>query len=238
MSINEQMKTSVENYLSSDKLTEVINENAESMINDIVKSAFGWNGVIKEQCEEAIKEAININTKDLGLLGHNKFLTEIIAKKLKVGIRQEVEDKINKEMDAILKPIEKVVPIKTLINKLVDAADKDDLRGDYGYDFDPEDSESLIDYFGIDEIVTFIVEPSSNSWVDIYMDKEPNKEQHECEFNLTVHKTFTNFKIRNRDLHAIDKIMNYQFDIEDLIYQMFLGESSISYEEALNWDGN
>ncbi|WP_108062657.1 hypothetical protein [Poseidonibacter lekithochrous] len=225
--LNSQLVEATENYLKSDKLKEVIEAQAEKMVNEVVSEAFRWSGNVRKQVEEFAKNELSINTKELGIQGQNKFITEVVGKKLKQYIREDTEKLITKQLDDILKPIEKVVSIDTLKKKLFEAADTND--------FGCGDMDYVLENVDEDEIYTFIVEEPGgmHEWVTLYFDKEPNKETYECEFELTVHKTNTSFKIKQREIKATDKVMNpYIWDIEDFVYCMFLNDSTINYEEA------
>ena len=228
--LNQQLVSATESYLKSDKLREVIEAQAEKMINDVVSESFRWSGNIRKQVEEVIKNELSINTKKLGIEGQNKFITEVVSKKLKQYVREDTEKLISEQLDNILKPIEKVVSMDTLVGKLLDAADTSEAM----CGCDP-DIDYIKENFDLSDFFTLIAEePSGNyDWVTLYFDKEPNKSSYECEFELTVHKQRTTFKVREREIKATDKIMNpFIWDIEDFIYCMFLNGSTIDYEDA------
>lgn len=229
--LNQQLISATENYLNSDKLKEVIEKQAEEMVNDVVKDAFRWSGNLRKQIEDVVKNELSINIKELGISGHNKFITEIVQSKLHQFLRSDVEAEITKSLEKMLKPIEKVVSIKQLKEELFEASEKECVE--YG---DKDDMDYVLENYDEDDLYTFIVEhPGSDryEWVTLYLDKEPNRELFECEFCLTVHKNYTTFKQRDREIRAKDKLMNpYKWDIENLIYQMFLAGSTINYEEA------
>jgi len=202
------------------------------MITKILDDTFGYFGGIKKQMEELIKEQISINTKELDFSGHNKFITEIVGKHLKKCLRQDTEKQITEQLNKIISPVEKVISMETLQDELLKQADLSDfMNGCHDTDLD-----YLKEYYSVDEMVTFIVEPVENhKWVNIYLDKEPNKSEYSCEFSLTVHETFTTFRKRDREIKATDKVLDYQFDFEDYIYQLFLNGSTIDYKEAMEW---
>ena len=228
--LNTQLIGATEEYLKSDKLQEVIATQAEKMINDVVADAFRWNGNVRKQIEEVIKNDLSINTKELGITGQNKFITEVVAKKLKQYVREDTEKLITEQLDNILKPIEKVVSIQKLKEKLFEAADTSEYScgGDADMDY-------VLEHTDEDDIFTFIAEEPSGDydWVTLYFDKEPNIPDYDCEFQLTVHKNMTSFKVKDREIKATDKIMNpHIWDIEDFIYCKFLNGSVIDYQDA------
>ena len=227
--LNQQLIAATENYLKSDKLKEVIEKQAEEMVNDVVKDAFRWSGNVRNQIENIVKNELAINIKELNISGHNKFITEVIQKKLHQFLRSDVEAEITKTLEKMLKPIEKVVSIKDLKEELFNASDKDCVSEN------TDDMDYILEHYDEDDLYTFIVEhPGSNyKWVEIYLDKNPGKSTYECEFRLCVHENYTTFKQNDREIKAKDKLMDpYKFDIESFIYQMFLAGSTINYEEA------
>lgn len=227
--LNTQIVQATEEYLQSDKLKEYINSQAEKMVNEAVKEAFSWSGNVRKQIDDVVKNQLSINIKELGIHGHNKFITEVVQDKLHQFLRSDVEAEITKTLNDMLEPIEKIVSIQKLKEKLFEASEKECV---------PEccdDMDYILENYDEDDLYTFIVNiPSGNyNWVDIYLDAEPNKSDYECEFKICVHETFTTFKQNDREMKAKDKLMNpYKFDIEKFIYQMFLAGSTINYEEA------
>jgi len=227
--INSLLIKATEEYLNSDKLKEYVEAQAEKMVNNAVSEAFSWSGNIKKQIDDVVKNQLLINIDELGIHGHNKFITEVVQEKLHQFLRNDVEVEITKSLESMLKPIEKVVSIQTLKKELFKASDKDCVSEN------TDDMDYIFENYDEDDLYTFIVvHPGGHyNWVNIYLDKEPNKNEYECEFKLCVHETYTTFKQNDREIKARDKLMNpYKFDIENLIYQMFLAGSTINYEEA------
>jgi len=233
MDLNKEINNAMENYIKSDKFIEDINKKAEDMISKIMDDTFGFFGGVKKQMEELIKEQISINTRELDFSGHNKFITEVVEKHLKKCLRSDTEKQIVEQLSKIVQPVEKVISMEKIKDELLKAADLSDfMNGCYDVDLD-----YVQEHYSLDELVTLIVETHENDrWVNIYLDKEPNKSTYQCEFNLTVHETFTTFRIKERDIKARDKVMNYQFDFEDFIYQLFLNGSTIDFNEAKEWN--
>lgn len=123
MNINDEIEKATQAYLESDKLKEHIQAKAEKMINELVDDSFGYFGGIKKTVEEAMKNEIHINIKELGLSGFNTFITDVIKEKLNKSMRAEAEKRIGEEMEKILTPIDKVVSIQTLKEELLAAAE-------------------------------------------------------------------------------------------------------------------
>jgi len=233
MDLSKEINQAMESYIKSDKFKEDINKKAEAMISKIMDDTFGYFGGIKKQMEELIKEQISVNIEELNFSGHNKFITEVVEKHLTKCLRQDTEKQITEQLEKIIRPIDKTVSMERLKDELLKAADLSEfVNGCYDVDLD-----YVQENYNLDELVTFIVEPNVNhNWVNIYLDKETGKDYTGCEFSLTVHETFTTFRVRDREIRARDKVMDYQFDFEDFIYQMFLNGSTINYEEAKGWE--
>jgi len=231
--INTLLIQSTEEYMQSDKLKQYINEQAESCVNEAVKEAFRWNGNLNKQIEDVVKNQLSFNTSDLGMEGTNKFLTEILTNKLKQVIRVESKQQIEDSINKILSPIDKVVSLDTLQSKLLEAADTSDSCG-CG---DSPDLDYYREYIGLDEVFTFIVEPSDHEWIDVYFDKRPDQPTYKCRYNLVVYKSGrTTYKVNQQDCKAMDMMSDpYKWDIEDLVYSMFLNNCTLDYEELLHY---
>jgi len=232
MDLSKELNKAMEAYIKSDKFKADIGEKAEKMITGILDDTFGFFGGIKKQMEELIKEQMSLNLKELDFKGHNKFITEVVGIHLKKCLRSDSEKQITEQLNKILSPVEKTISMESLLGTLLKNADLSDfMNGCYDVDLD-----YLREHYSLNEMVTFIVKPHENDkWVNIFIDKEPNKSEHQCEFNFTVHDTFTTYRIRDRELKAIDKVLDYQFDFEDYVYQIFLNGSIINYQEAKEW---
>lgn len=232
MNINTEIEKATQEYLESDKLKEHIQAKAEKMVNELIDDSFGYFGGIKKQVEETIKDELKINTKELGISGFNKFITEIVKDKLDKSIRTEAKEKISKEMEKLLTPIDKVISIQKLKEVLFKEA------GVSGFDVcgDPSLDDLADAGYYEDDLFTFIIEANDNpsyEWVDIYMDPRTNRDKHECQYNITVHKKFSSFRINERKIEAKDKVFGYSSGLEDFMYTMFLNESTIDYADAL-----
>jgi len=231
--LNKEIEVAIQSYLESDKLKEHIQTKAEKMVNDLVDDTFGYFGGVKKSVEEAMKDEIKINTKELGLGGFNKFISEIVKDKLDNAIKNEAQEKICAEIDKIISPMDKEISIEELKKVLFDDA------GTYGLDVCGEPSLDDLDAMGIyeDEIFTFIIErpsdPERYTWATIYMDKIANTSQYSCEFQITVHENFSTFKINERDLKAKDKVFGYKSGVEDFMYAMFLNESRVNHADTI-----
>ncbi len=219
-SINGMLVTATQDYLVSDKLKKYIEEAAEKMINETIKDALGWNGKIKKQVEGAIKNELCINQNDLGIAGHNKFLTEMISKRLKKYLREDVQIKMDKMIVEVLGVKEKEMSLDKFRTELREFAEDRDC-----YCGDPDDLYES-------DLFTFIVKDSDHSWVTLYIDDRPDIADYKCKFQLTVHENFTSYKIHNEDCKAHDKVLAYQFGMEDYIYSLFLNEVQINHTEC------
>ena len=229
--LNQQLITATEQYLQSDKLKEHIDKQAEEMVNDVIRDAFRWKGHLKTQIEDVVKNQLTINIDQLGLQGTNQFLTEALTSKLKSVVRAESATKSEESMQSILSSVDKVISISTIKNKLLEAADTSDLCG-----CGDVDTDSLYD-MGYDEseFFTFIAEePSGNyDWVTLYFDSKPDLSSYECRYELTVHKERTTYKVKQQSPKAVDCMSDpFKWDIEDLVYSMFLNDSTVNYTEA------
>jgi hypothetical protein len=230
--INDLLIKSTEEYMNSNKLKEFVDKKAEEMVNGVVSDAFSWNGKLNNQFEDIIKNQLSINVKKLGIEGQNKFITEIVAKKLKGFVRGDVEKSITESLSKILSPIEKEISLDRLIRELVKSADTSDIMCGCDADID-----YILENVGLNEVVTFETDfDSKYKWVRVYFDKEPNKSTHECEFKFVVYDSGSvSISINNRAIKAVDKLIDpYIRDIEDFVYSMFLNNCTMNYEELKN----
>lgn len=232
MDINKEMQKATQEYLESDKLKKHIQEQAEQMVNKLIDDSFGYFGGIKEQVKEAIEDELKINVKELGIGGFNKFITDVVKKQLDISVKEETEKKITAELEKILTPIEKKVSITKLKEALLDDAYTYDLDICGDVTLDRLDGES--GYYE-DDVFTFIIEKNGvHDWVDIYLDSRPKKKNYECEWNITVHKNLCSFRHRERGFKATDKAFGYMGEIEALIYNMYLNDSIIDYQDVVD----
>ncbi len=226
------IEKATQDYIQSDKMKEHINKKAEEMVNSIIDNSLGYYGEIKKQVEEQIKDKLKINVDDLGISGHNKFITEIVKDKISKSLKEDAVLKINKELSKILEPVEKVVTVQRLKEELWNSVYKGDfdICGDPTFD-DVLDSEQYYE----DDLFTMIFETPKEDrydWIDIYIDSKAGVSKHSCEFNITAHKNFMSLRQNGSDLKAKNTVFNSKFDFEDFFYKMFLNDSIIDYEDA------
>jgi len=225
--INEAINQKMEEYIQSDKMKEFISQKAEDSINSIIEDMFRWSGPIKKELEKQINDALVFN-KDLGLTGLNKFVTEEMQRKIKLKVRKDTAELVDKSLNDMLDNQPKIVKAYDFLEKVKRFFEKENK---YSCSCEPWDKDYWNKYGTI-----IIEEPDETicDWLDIYIDMEPEKSSYDSKFNLTVYKSGrTTYKIRNKDLSTKDLIMGYQFDLEDYFYSLFLNDSTIDYDSLM-----
>lgn len=234
MDIQGAIKTEIDNYIGSKKFNEMVKQQAETMVDEAVKSCFrGYNG-LSEDIENAVKESFSFDIKELGLSVYSKVICDIVKTSLEAKmIGEPIQEEINKVINEITAPMGKTIKFDEILKKLILT----------NYDFDHYETidEFFIDHSFSDYFTVIIERPSGNSdiydWIEIYMSEKPRIEKYDCEFRLFVHKDFTSLKINGRDIKPHQKLFSsYMNPLEKLMYKMFLNNVHIDRLSVEAWE--
>jgi len=225
--INDAINQKMEEYIQSDKMKEFISQKAEDSINSIIEDMFRWSGPIKKELEKQINESLTFN-KDLGLTGLNKFVIEEVQRKIKLKVRNDTKQLVEKSLNDILDNQPKIVKADDFLEKVKSFFKEEH---DFSCSCEPWDEDYWNEYGTI-----IIDEPDETryEWLDIYIDMESGKSEYDCKYSLTVHKSgSTTYRIRNREIKTRDMILDHYFDLEDYFYSLFLNDSTIDYDSLM-----
>ena len=229
MEIEKELKGAIESYIGSDKFKEHIANQAEKMVNEAVSNCFRSYGDIGKNIEEAVKEALAFNVKELGLTGYGKFIGEIVTQSLKKAM---IDEKVQEKIEARISEITRVAPAVITYDDLKKAVIKHIVEDKLtcGGDFDEE-------YHNINDLCTFKME-LGDSFLRIYIDSKPDQYENKCDYYLSIYKKngAMSIKIRDNQFNAVDKITTWHFGFDDYLHGLFLSDTKAdfkSFEEEL-----
>lgn len=165
MNLNEETQKAVDKVIA-EKVPEIIEKNAEKAIKDIIEDMFRWDSDIKKQIKTKISESLNINLIKFDLIDYNALIAEIINKNLVEQVNLEPIQQMISETIGFIDKTE--ITLQEIANLVIEGA-KEDSRDDEGE-------------------ITFIVEESDYSWINIYADFEADKEPRNCDIRFVIYR--------------------------------------------------
>lgn len=187
MDFTKETNTAIEKVIT-DRLPELIEKQASTMIEDIVSSIFRW-GDVKDQIKKKIEESINVNLQNFDLIDYNVLIANTINQNLIQQIN--LQPIIDMTQDIVGFVNQKTIKLEEVAELFI-IASKDE---------NEQESEGEI---------TFLAERNDRyGWMEVSADLEPNKLDYECSFKFIFstkkNRTGKIFSFRTREAHFDNK---------------------------------
>ncbi|RRJ91555.1 hypothetical protein EG240_06000 [Paenimyroides tangerinum] len=184
MNLNEETQNAI-NKVIAEKVPEIIEKNAEKAIKDIIEDMFRWDSDIKKQIKTKISECLNINLMKFDLIDYNALIAETINKNLVEQVNLEPIQKMISETIGFIDKTE--ITLQEIADLVIEGAKEGS-----------SDGEGKI---------TFIVEESDYSWLNIYADFEADKKPKNCAIRFVIYRDKEG-NFRNMGCFSIEDIWN------------------------------
>lgn len=216
MNFNEETKKAMDKIIS-EKMPEMIEKKATSMVEDIVSDIFRW-GNIKDQIKTKIEESINVNLQKFDLIDYNALISKTINENLLQQINLQ--------------------PILDMTQNIVGFVGKKEIKLQEILDMFIEASQEENETDGEGEI-TFIVEHNEkHKWIEIYADIDPDTDKHKCAvkfiFSTEGNRDGFIFSFRTKDEYYDSKQQNIRpsrlvniGNIEHKIFRLYSAQVKI-----------
>ena len=225
MELQTLIDKATKDYIGSDEFKENIAKKAQSMVDNTIDGIFRSYSPLSKQLEETVNKALEFNVKELGMGGYKKLVIQQIELALDAKFSKDVSEKLTVEIEELLSTAPNIVTVEMLKTKLFKDADVGSC-GDMSYSdiYDREEYED--DYF------TFTVELNDeNDWYELYLDKEPNKSQHDCKYKLTIFSSGGIYiRDNGEDLKKQMLSNSYRNSFSKFLYQMHLQDSKMDMD--------
>jgi hypothetical protein len=136
--VNNKVKKMVEDGIIQTK----IEESLQGAIEKAIGSQFETWGNVTKQIEEALKNGLKINPDDIPFEAYSEQMLVLVKTKLGQMFKGAAADRFLSEMDKVLDPAPKEIPIGKFVEKIVsfwktdDPWDADDLDDEATVEFD------------------------------------------------------------------------------------------------------
>lgn len=224
MNLEKLFTDSMNKYLESGKLEEVIDQKIEKTMTDIVDSIFAWNGDLYKNMKQKMTESMAVNFNDLTLPMYNHLILEHIQNTVNDTVTEKALPGITERIEAILQSEPKDYKLSEILAELAETVDGlEDL--DYG--------ESHEMSLHIDNTYNLTV---------IYFDERPDLDDYECKYRifLSSDKTISSATIRGReyanknqigaDFH-IKQVLDGLYGIDETLFKIYVSGSRLDVDE-------
>lgn len=210
--VNNAMKNiESENYVE-EVMEKAIKESIDSTINDL----FGWDGKLEKQLKDGLEQKLELNLGSLDIQAYNKTMANIVDKKLNEIIRIQGAEKLQSEMDELLKSCKDSYNLSEIIKELKEEA-REDLES-----CELEGSEISL-HIDADGTLIFI-----------YFDTEENKEEYECKYRLVIHPETNKLdSVEINETSFKEKvIMGMPYGVDGLLFKLYTGGAKIILDKG------
>ena len=229
MDFNKETQEAISKIVA-DKMPAMIEQQAEKMIQEIVKDLFGYGSEAKKQMKIKIEESLNVNLQSVDLIDYNALIAKTINENLIQQVNLQPILEMTQEIVGFVN--KKTISLQEIANFFIEASQEDNDRDGEGE-------------------ITFIVnENLEYKWIEIYADVEPNKEKHDCLvrfiFSIKDDRDGMLFSFRTKDQYyeknhtniTPAKLVNLR-GIEAKIFRLYSAQVKITnYDQDIStyWD--
>jgi hypothetical protein len=139
----------VKDMVSEGIIQTKIEDSLQGAIEKAIASQFETWGNVTKQIEDALKEGLKINTRDIPFESYNEQMLVLVKTKLGQMFKGAAADRFMSEMEKILSPAPKEIPINEFIEKIVSIWKTDD-----PWDADELDDEATVEFGDDNHIVS------------------------------------------------------------------------------------
>ncbi|MGD1319550.1 hypothetical protein [Chryseobacterium sp. 2R14A] len=164
MDFTKETNKAIEKVIN-EKLPEMIEIKAASMIEDIVSNIFRW-GDVKDQIKKKVEESINVNLQKFDLIDYNA----LIAKTINENLIQQINLQPIIDMTANIVGFvnRKTIKLEEIAEIFMDASKDENEREGEG------------------QISFFVEENTKYNWIEISADIEANQTEDQCCFRFLI----------------------------------------------------
>lgn len=204
-------KSVIQSMIDDGKIHDLIEKNIENVVKSAVDNAFGHSSDIRKQLEVAVKGAIKINTNDLGLDGYNKFILQVIKGKLDYQIHLSGKERLEKELEDILKTPPTEMKLSELINEFKGDIDREDITTDE---------------------CTVIIQKQSWGAHWIYIGKKSGESDYLCEHSIYLEENGKISSLRCKGIDfSKDPFCGRLYGFEKTLFQLYAAHSKVIVDE-------
>lgn len=117
--IQEVVNTTVQNMVDDGSIKKLIEDNISKAIETSVSNQFKSYGNVTKQLEKALDEGLQINHKALPFETYNEQMLVLIKSKLGNMFHGQATEKFRSEIDKVLAPAPKEIPIDEFVETVV-----------------------------------------------------------------------------------------------------------------------
>ena len=216
-SFNDLVMKSMDKILKSGDIEKTIEAALKKTMGDIIDSEIRSYSNFGKNLEEIVKQAFNINPKDVTLPQYNDFLLKIITHQVEQFKSNELVAAIKKNMENLLTPAPKEIKLSKIIE-------------DFKEHYDPR---KCGEYFqNRPEKCTVFIETSEYGSRVIHLDPEHKDEKYQCAISFMVSDNDNRiFALRYEkcDLKRtlfVDRHSQFECDL----YQMSVGNTKVEVD--------
>ncbi len=203
--------------IESEKYVEAAMEKAiKNAIDSTINDLFGWSGKLEKQLKKELGEKLELNLGSLDIQAYNKTMVNIVDKKLNEIIKIQGTQRLQNEMDELLKSCKGSYNLSEIVKELKKEARED-------YDSCELDGSEISLHIDADRTLIFV-----------YFDTEEGKENYECKYKLIIcPETNKLDSVRINETSFQEKvIMGTPHGVDGLLFKLYTGGAKVILDKG------
>jgi len=200
----------------SGALQKIIEEKVAKTVSDCVGNVLSSYSDFGKALSEHVKGALNVDFKELGLVGYNEIVLKIIKTKLTDSINTVGKQRIEKELSELLVDPPAEIKLSALVDQFKERLDREDRRSSR---------------------ITCIVDTSDLTglcpgYAHVFIDKKSGTSKYSCQIQIDVTPTgeVYGLKIGGQDIKNT-LFLGPHFGFERSLFQMYAAGTKIIVDD-------
>lgn len=169
MELEKVVQDTINNMVSSGKVTEMVEKHLANTVDEIVKDSLRTYGDFGKQVKEAVQSVINIDLSNMKLLDLSGTITQVVKDQLQQSVNENILANVKEAIDDVSGSLDKKeFNLSEIIDKFKAQAES----------YDKDDAYEI----------TLHVINESYGYKHIYFDYKEGVEKYRCAFQLDLNK--------------------------------------------------
>lgn len=207
--VNQELKNLEESGFVKEAIQKQVEKTVTEIIDDLLREWSPFGKALKAEIESKLQ----INFDNLDIVSYNQVVLNAVKEKLDQVVYVQGVEQIKANMDAMLSEIKPEYKLSEIIEKLKEFSSDDAKENDW--------EEISLHVSSPRDILTFI-----------YFDEEPDKEEYQCKYILSVNKDGSLNTASIMDCKLDNKlVIGGLHGMEELIFKLYAHKPVIIIDE-------
>lgn len=215
MELEKVIQDTVNNMVSSGKVTEMVEKHLSATVDEIVKDALRSYGDFGKQVKEAINHCINVDLENIKLIDLGGVINDTIKDQLSTSVNENILKGVTETINELTGKLDKEeYKLSEIIELFKSGAES----------WDKEDSSEI----------TCIVEHSDYGYKHVYFDYEEDKKKYSCDFHIDLDKENKVYAFQGGKMAASSdpRFKSIHGTFEKFLYRLYASKTKVIIDDV------